>query len=199
MDSNLFEYLIIIFFIVSALQSLFGKKKKQKQQQQRRQRQTSGQAGTPTPRKEQSPESAKDVLEEMFGLKFPDQEEEKQTKIPSDTETSVLDPAENNETTWRPEEEFEDSLGIETIRYEDRSEEKPSYQEEMEELERKAERAKHTLSELPDKIEVVEVSGASKESKLLAAKIKRTIREPETLREYILVSELLNKPKALRR
>lgn len=198
MDSSIFEYLIIIFFIVSALQSLFGKKKKQREQERRRQSQRSEQTSQPAPKTEQRSESPKDILEEMFGLKLP--EEEKQTKIPSDTETEVLDPTELNETSWNPAEEYEDSIGIETIRYEEK-EEKPSYkyQEEMAALERKAEKSKRMIDRLPAKIKVEEVGGATKEQKLLAAKIKNTLRDPETLREYILVSELLNKPRALRR
>ena len=93
MDSNLFEYLIIIFFIVSALQSLFGKKKKEKQQRERRERQASGQAGGREQQSQRREESGKDVLEELFGLKFPE-DDTKQTKIPSDKETEILDPAE---------------------------------------------------------------------------------------------------------
>ena len=121
------------------------------------------------------------------------------TKAPSDRETEVLDPADMNETTWNPEAEYEDSIGIKTIRYEDKKEKKPSYQEEMAKLERKAERAKESLAKLPDQIKVEEVSSASEEAKQLAAKIQSTIRDPVSLREYILVSELLNKPRALRR
>ena len=66
MDSNIFEYLIIIFFIVSALQSLFGKKKKQREQEKRRQTQQHDQATRPAPQTEKTQESAKDIFEEMF-------------------------------------------------------------------------------------------------------------------------------------
>lgn len=201
MDSNLFEYLIIIFFIVSALQSLFGKKKKEqkkRQQQQRREMPSSGQARRRTQNTRRKEESPRDIFEEMFGVKLP-KEEEKETKIPADKDTEVLDPSSANQTTWNPEEEYKDSIGVETVRYEDNKEEKPSYQEEMAALERKADRMKKSLDSLPDQIEVVDISSVSEEQKILASRIKRTLRDPDSLREYILVSELLNKPKALRR
>ncbi|MDZ7763530.1 MAG: hypothetical protein U5K00_03770 [Melioribacteraceae bacterium] len=204
MDSNLFEYLIIIFFIVTALQSMFGKKKKQRKQQeqreqQRRQESYPQRSTHSSTQKERGQESPKDIFEEMFGFKLPD-EKEKQTKTPSDRETEVLDPAKNNETTWRPEEEYEDSIGIETVRYADTEDKKSyKYQEKMAALERKAEKSKRMIDRLPAKMEVVEVGGPTVEQKRLAERIKNTVRDPETLREYILVSELLNKPRALRR
>lgn len=194
MENNFFEYLIIIFFIVTALQSLLGKKKKKGQPK------PPTSSPKPEQRTTQKVESAQDIFEELFGLKTPQRDQGgKQTKIPSDTGTEVLDRAEKNETTWNPEEEYEDSLGIETVRYEDKKETKRSYHEEMARLDEHAKRAKRSLEKLPDKIEVEDIGGVSKEVKKLAAKIKGTIRNPETLREYILVSEILNKPKAFRR
>lgn len=204
MDSNLFEYLIILFFIFSAIQSILSKKKKDRQKLEERQKQKeqssdAGQTVRQSPRGTQQKESPKDILEEMFGLKFPEDKEPK-TKTTSKRTMGGFDPPDNDETSWNPEEEYEDSLGIETTRYAEK-EEKSSYeyQEKMAALERKAEKSKRMIDRLPAKMEVVEVGGPTVEQKLLAGRIKNTLRDPETLREYILVSELLNKPRALRR
>lgn len=199
MDSNFFEYLIIIFFVVSALQGFLGKKKKQQRERERQaQERAPGQSQT----RNQKEESTKDILEQMFGLKMPE-ESGKQTKIPSDTNTSVLDPQGYHDTSWSPEEEYEDSVGVETVRYEEtRDEAKVKYtnvdhREKAAELDAKVREARKSLQRLPDKIEVEELNTSISVS--FVENIKAKIREPETIREYILVSEILNKPKALRR
>lgn len=205
MDSNFFEYLIIIFFIVSALQSFFGKKKKQQQKEEQAQQQRSGEPTSRQQNKDLGEGNPKDILEQLFGLKIPDQsgQTSKQTKIPSDTNTEVLDPGGYHDTSWNPEEEFEDSVGVETVRYEEtRDEAKVKYtnvdhREKAAALDAKVNKARKSLQRLPDKIEVEELNTSISVS--FVENIKAKIRQPETIREYILVSEILNKPKALRR
>ena len=202
MENNLFEYLIIIFFIFSILQSIFKKKKKN--------------AGKPAPTSQrpeqrrtaqtQRNESAQDILEEIFGFKAPKPpapqpkpQPVRQSEPPARTKATVLDPFEHNQTTWHPEEEYEDSIGVQTIRYENKREEKPSYQQEMAKLERMAERSKDSLAKLPDKIKIEDLGKTLDRTAQIVQKIKNSIHNPETLRDYIIVSEILNKPKALRR
>jgi hypothetical protein len=201
MDSNFFEYLIIIFFIVSALKSLFGKKKKQQRESEARQRQSAQQPQN----RRQSEENPKDILEQLFGLKIPDQSEQtgKQTKIPSDTNTEVLDPSGYHDTSWNPEEEFEDSIGVETVRYENQGyQNRHSKTEYADPTIRKTEEpstAKKIMGKIPTKMEVENVGGTDKETVQFIERIRNNISNPDSIREYILVSEILNKPRALRR
>jgi hypothetical protein len=205
MDSNFFEYLIIIFFIVSALQSFLGKKKKQQQKERDIQNRRSEKQPYQTPGKGRQEVNPKDIFEQMFGIEIPDKQDQtgKQTKIPSDTNTEVLDPREYHDTSWNPEEEFEDSVGVETVRYEEnRDEAKVKYtnvdhREKAAELDAKVKEARESLQRLPDKIEVEELNTSISVS--FVENIKTKIRQPQTIREYILVSEILKKPKALRR
>jgi len=202
MEGNFFEYLIIIFFVVSALQSFFGKKKKQQAKERQAQQGRSAQQIPQPQNRRQNEESPKDILEQMFGLKIPDQSE-KQTKIPSDTNTEVLDPKGYHETTWNPEEEYEDSIGIETVRYENQD-----YQNRHKKTEyadptiRKAEQpstAQKIMGKIPTKMEVENVGKMDLETVQFIQRIRNNISNPDSIREYILVSEILNKPKALRR
>lgn len=197
MDSNFFEYLIIIFFIVSALQSFLGKKKKRQQKNNQQQRDTD----SPQAQTEKKKESAQDIFEQMFGLKIPDQNE-KQTKIPSDTETDVLDPKGYHDSSWNPEEEFEDSVGVETVRYENQDYQNRHSKTKYAEPVRKTEQpstAKKIMGKIPSKMEVEKVGGTDKETVQFIERIRNNITNPDSIREYILVSEILNKPKALRR
>lgn len=201
MDGNFFEYLIIIFFVVSALQSLFGKKKKQ-QQKNRQAQQGSGAPQQRQQRNEEKKESAQDILEQMFGLKLPDQNE-KQTKTPSDTETDVLDPKGYHDTSWNPEEEYEDSIGIETVRYENTDyqnrHKKTEYKEQVRNVDRQTDTAKRIMGKIPTQMKVEEVGVSLTETVQFVQRIRNNISNPDSIREYILVSEILNKPKALRR
>ncbi|MCZ7601261.1 MAG: hypothetical protein C4543_00470 [Ignavibacteriales bacterium] len=202
MDSNLFEYLIIIFFIVSALQSFFGKKKK-KQTEQRNRDETARTQSTQSQQKvEKKKETTQDILEQLFGLKIPDQTGS-QTKYPSDRNTEVLDPSGYHDTTWNPEEEFEDSVGVETVRYEQKKVDQEKVESEFIDpnarLEARIKKAKESLKRLPDKIEVEDVGQSMTETVEYVKNIRKNISNPDTIREYILVSEILNKPKAYRR
>ncbi len=193
---NLFEYLIILFFIFSILQSFLGKKKKQQQQRQQQSQTTSSTTSTS---KEKKQESTSDILEQLFGLKIP--EESKSTsRSSSDRNAEVLDPVGYHETTWNPEEDYEDSIGIETVRYsKKRSEAKQTeFIDPVKSLEKKISDAKKSMAKLPDSIEVEELS-ESEYSSSFVKNIRKKIANPESIREYILVSEILNKPKAHRR
>jgi hypothetical protein len=199
MDSNLFEYLIIIFFVVSAIQSFFGKKKKQQQKE----RQTQERAGASRPqRTEAKKESAQEILEQLFGLKIPE-EKPKQTKTPSGGNTDVLDPSGYHDTSWNPEEEYEDSIGVETVRYENNDYNKwntnSEYVEPAKKVDSKTSAAQKIMGKIPTKMEVEEVGTVSTEEIQFVQRIRNNISNPDSIREYILVSEILNKPKALRK
>ncbi len=199
MDGSFFEYLIIIFFVVSALQSFFGKKKKQQQKEKQSQQRVS------VPRQqrtEQKKESTQQILEQMFGLKIPE-ENKRQTKIPSDTTTEVLDPRGYHDTSWNPEEEFEDSIGIETVRYENQEYQnrhsKTVYSEPDRKTVMEVDSSRRIMGKIPTQMKVEEVGKSLTETVQFVQRIRNNISNPDSIREYILVSEILNKPKALRR
>ena len=197
MDSNLFEYLIIIFFIVSALQSFFGKKKKKQTDRRDRDETAKTQSTQPQRQVEKRKESTQDILEQLFGLKIPDQTES-QKKYPSDRNTEAIGPGGYKETSWNPEEEFEDSVDVESVRYQQKNIES-EYVDTNAQLEARIKKAKESMKRLPTTIEVEEVGGYSEETTAFVNRIKNNISNPDSIREYILVSEILNKPKAYRR
>lgn len=194
MEGNLFEYLLIIFFIVAALQNFLGKKKKQQQQ---REKQAEQQVHTQRERRVEKQEPTKDILEQLFGLKIPDKDGPQKSRTPSDiTEESYG----YNDSSWNPEEEFKDVMASRPPR----TVKKEKFQTESEfinptkALEKKIADARKSLRNLPDDIEVEDLSETTYASNFVMS-LKRKITNPETIREFILFSEILNKPKALRR
>ena len=199
MDGSFFEYLIIIFFIISALQGIFGKKKKQQQQS----RQAQNRPSVPRQRQaEVKKESTQQILEQMFGLKIPE-ENKRQTKIPSDTRTEILDPSGYHDTSWNPEEEYEDSVGVETVRYENQEYQnrhsKTVYSEPTRKTVKETDSARKIMGNIPTQMKVEEIGKTSSDTIQFVQRIRNNISNPDSIREYILVSEILNKPKALRR
>lgn len=195
MEGNLFEYLLIIFFIVAALQNFLGKKKKKQQQQ--REKQAEQQVHTPRERRVEKQESTKDILEQLFGLKIPDEDGPQKSRTPSDiTEESYG----YNDSSWNPEDEFQDVVVSTPSRTSKR--EKVHTESEfinpMKSLEKKISDARKSLQNLPDDIEVEDLSETTYASNFVIS-LKRKITNPETIREFILFSEILNKPKAHRR
>jgi|GEM_PF-3550293 len=194
MEGNLFEYLLIIFFIVAALQNFLGKKKKQQRQ---REKQAEQEVHTTRERRVEKQESTKDILEQLFGLKIPDEDGSQKSRTPSDiTEESYG----YNDSSWNPEEEFKDVI----VSAPPRTVKKEKFHTESEfinptkALEKKIADARKSLQNLPDDIEVEDLSETTYASNFVIS-LKRKITNPETIREFILFSEILNKPKALRR
>jgi len=182
---NLFEYLFILFIIISFLSSYFDKKKKAQ-----RKKNASGRTQVNIPAaKQQQPQ--RDILEELFGVKQnPVPPQMPQLKENAEVINKTLtDLGAQENKTWNPEDEFKDV----TL--------SPS-ENVMENIKKKMEQedAPMTYSSLE--------KSAAKEMKmyrkievpnLYESDIKARLKEPKTLKEFIIVSELLGKPKALRR
>ncbi|MGD8780108.1 MAG: hypothetical protein PVH88_14230 [Ignavibacteria bacterium] len=179
---NIFELLVILFLIFSAFSSILSKKKKQRKEMEKK-------TSSPVP----SSKKSKDIFEELFGLKFPEENEETIETVSYKTE---------EENTWDPESEF---LGgtkpsqpktrqIEKKSSKIESQYKPSWQQVNYDKLTRSE-----IKELDKETTLKEFSKTKVSVNKKALEIKTKLNSPTTIREYILISEILNKPKALRR
>jgi hypothetical protein len=185
---NLFEIIIFFFVIYSVLGSLFGKKKQQntqKQNQQHRRKPSPTYSRkvpeTSVPKKP----SSQDILEELFGMKLP--------KTEKDTGYSERSSNDNLEyMSWDPQKDFEKKVE-QKEKYEYRNIEKKipdiNY-DKIAALEVEQKRIKSAQS--------VYAYTAKKKIDRRTSEIKNKLRDPRTIRDLYLISEILNKPKALR-
>lgn len=179
MDS-IFEYLILLFFIFSIIQSIFSKRKKEKARKQ-------GQPVEKTPKKAKKPEKPQDILEELFGIKIPKPEEAESADVKREPEPySSRDSSDPN--TWDPSAEYEDVPRSEPQM--EKTGNKYEYGQDIDELIRKSRESLESLAE-------VKIEAADKEvisERLL--KFRRMLRDPKKLQDFIIIQEVLNKPKA---
>jgi hypothetical protein len=183
---NIFEILIYLFIIISFLSSFFKKKK----------RETKPGVQTPKPTFEPTPQVKSSKQEEYDILK----EIEKMFK----TDTSHYEGQE--EKSFEKDKRFESSSEhFETSDWHQPvpSEHKTTIIEQTESWEEKTRKAEEKQKAINEKI----VKQAQKFEKLLAAKeemkndirknIKQRFKNPKSLKEYIIFSEIFGKPKAL--
>lgn len=183
---NLFEIIIFFFVIYSVLGSLFGKKKQQKNQQQQQKRKTVPASARRVPQTSApNKPSSQDILEELFGMKFPRTEE--------DTSYAQRRSNDNLEyESWDPQKDFEKKVE-QKEKYEYRNIEKKipdiNYDKlaALETEQKKINSAKSVLA-------YTEIKKIDKRTN----EIKNKLRDPKTIRDLYLISEILNKPKALR-
>lgn len=165
---SFFDYIIILIIIISLLNSIFGKKKKTEQKK------TEDEVRPASQKKKQD---AVDILEQMFG-------------IPSEkTEPEYYGETNNDQQTWNPEAEFS------------KSEEEPVVeilQKEPSKFER-LQATEFTPLVKNRRLELLynENAKSIKRNRRREEIINR-LRNPKTIRDYILVSEILGKPKALK-
>ncbi|AFN75696.1 hypothetical protein MROS_2466 [Melioribacter roseus P3M-2] len=142
MDS-LFEILIMLFLIYSVVSSIFAARKKSESSDE-------GEENS-------SPESSPDLLEDLFGIKTPQQTQNENT------------------ISWNPEKEFD------------------NYKESVKTAQTKIE------TEFKSPVKKVNEAYQKKKVRTKADSIRMKMKNPQTLRELYLISEILNKPKAFRR
>lgn len=167
MDS-FFDYIIIFVIIISILNSIFGKKKKQEQVK------TEGEF---KPASEKQKHDAVDLLEQMFGI--PSQKKEPEYYGESD----------DNTQTWNPEDEFGETSPKPAPVIETTKKEISKYE--------KYQSTDFKPLDYHKKINMIDydktqLSEQSKKQKELIKKLKN----PKSLRDYVLVSEIISKPKA---
>ncbi len=179
---DIIQIIVILFFILSAFSGIFKKKKQQRQEMEKK---------TPSPKP--SSKKTKDVFEELFGVKFPEEEE-------SQVQTASYEKPISKET-WDPESEFSEKTYT------------PQQKSTIEKKKPKIEsQYKPTWQQVNyDKLSRSDIKDLEKDSNLIekvknkvfvnqkALEIKNKLDSQNTIREFILISEILNKPKALRR
>ena len=182
---NFFEILIYLIIIISFLSSIFKKKKQQQQRPPVRQSQVeeSYQVEVPTPQTQEKVEY--DILRELED--FFKVGEESPIKVPV------------------PQERPENVVIAEEHKRGDIWQEKTKSEHAADDWERKKEEVAKRISKIDSQIEkqaaIFESSLERREQVFssIALSVKAKIANPSTLKEYIIFSEILGKPKALRR
>ncbi len=187
MDS-LYEYILIIFLIISFLNGIFGKKKKKEQQARQRE-----QAG-PLPAGKKPEKSDRNTLEEILGIKLPD---------PEDVNEKETRPVRRNNQSWDPAEEF-DSQPSKPERKPVRttfrkSNEQIAAERRIEKAKREIEAKKSEIHEINSKVDAVAQYEDSQAENYLAAKIRKKFKAPDSVRDLIIASEILKRPGKFRR
>jgi hypothetical protein len=185
---NIFEILIYAFIIISFLSSLFRKKKTETKR--------AGEIPEPPLKPEAQPKTSQqeeyDLLKEI----------EKMFKMETPTEEKQED-----RSFERGEERFErasEHLDTTYMHKPTPSEHKPSVSEHRveswEEKNRKAEEKRKAVNKkILDQAMMFEKHLIKKrgEENYIKNKIKQSLKDPKSLKEYIIFSEILGKPKAL--
>jgi hypothetical protein len=204
---NFFEILIYVIIIISFLSSIFKKKRKQAPPDQSRESSeynTYGSAEKETkpeiPVTQQSQKSEYDIMKEIedFFKVGGEQTESLPEKAESlETKTTVFDeskeqekfkehiPDESLHTTTLTEHTYSDFRGRQSAKREGTVEKKAvkvdsKIEEQAARFEKQLEKYKPTTSEI-------------------SKKIKERLKNPASLKDYIIIAEIMNKPKALRR
>lgn len=185
---NIIEIIVFFFVIYSILGSLFGKKKKQ---------QKAGPSEKPLPdiprqtrrvpqtRSPQRP-SSQDILEELFGLKIPKPEENDQYSQPEYQENLEYQ-------SWDPEKDFKKKVE-EKEKYEYRNIEKEYADVNYDKIST-LEKTKKKPKPVTIKKETLPTVSLNKRT----VEIRQKLRDPQSIRDLFIISEIINKPRALRK
>ena len=184
---NIFEILIYVIIIISFLSSIFKKKKQQQQKPtaQQPQQEEFSQAEVSVPQTQ--PKEEYDVLKELEDFfKVGEESTRQQIPVPVPPEQPKIPDMEEHIRTdpWHARTESEHYV---------------------DDWERKKSEVKKIISSVDSSIEkkaaLFESSLDKKEATFssIALAVKSKMKNPSTLKEYIIFSEILGKPKALRR
>ena len=176
---NLFELLIFFFVIYSILTPILNKKKRQNTERKVPQRYP-GDVKKNTPPQP----SPRDIFEEMLGFKIPKSEDEYRNPVP---------PSSRSNNSEMPSIDYDTDLKVE---YEDLETDRKMPDIDFDKL------TSTQIEEIKKKEEAQQSLGIYKSAKSLNKKtieIKQKLSNPSSFREIFLMSEILNKPKALRR
>lgn len=179
--------LIVFFFVIySIVASLFGKKKSKKSDTAQRPTQSPYQTkGREKVYSKRQPSNA-DVLEELFGFKIPKTEDKYRT-AEYDREGIDLE-----KVSWNPEKEFEKKISAREA-YGKRNIKKPVSDIDYDKLSSLESAGKRTA------VDHHKIYEQKKSVNKKTEEIKRRLKSKPTIKEAFIVSELLNKPKALRK
>lgn len=190
---NIFEILIYIFIIVSFLSSFFKKKKaRQKPEQQKQAEQQKFQETYAETEKEVQEDFQPDFLKELEDFfkvgsdeqpKFVEPKPPMDTDVPKETETEI-------EKSVKEKERRTLAAAKQTTA--------DPWARKKEEIKRKTSKIDSSIEEQAAKFEKLMQQKGSAASEI-NKKIKKRLGDPGNLKEYIIISEIIGKPKALRR
>jgi len=183
---NIIEIIVFFFVIYSILGSVFGKKKTQQKKGQQQYKRPVPQNNprntrTGTPRQQ----SSQDILEELFGIKIPKPDDDS-----SYTQTQPHDDLEYQ--SWDPEKDFKKKVE-QKEKYEYRNIEKTvpdvNYDKitTLETSQRKSKTAQPILIQ------------SKREISKRTLELRQKLRDTKSLQDLFLVSEILGKPRAMRK
>jgi hypothetical protein len=191
MDSNIEILFFILFVAFSILSSILDKKKKQKRKEQTKNIPKSGQVRTkPEAKSDKTPE---ELLREMFGLPTMEDQTKPQQNDPY-SERSKEYYEENS--TWNPEKEFkgyDEQVSKPEVNVNSREEAKSKYSNFIGK-DFKTPSAEDEIHKLTEELFNVQ----KKAKKYSRSKVINQIKDPNSLKDYIVVSEILQKPISLR-
>ncbi|MCZ6703753.1 MAG: hypothetical protein O6940_12030 [Ignavibacteria bacterium] len=193
---NIFEILIYLFIIISFVSSFFRKKKKELIKREQMMTQISDQArineevdvqASPSV---QTQEQKHDILKEFEGF-FNVGKREEESQIQPLRETLEETDESKKEFIRIPEDSFHTQTESEHTLIDPWDEKKVEIDKSIKsispEIEKKA-------SDFKEYLEIPETSGAK-----ISHKIRDRMKQPATLKEYVVISEIMGKPKALKR
>jgi hypothetical protein len=184
---NIFEILIYVIIIISFLSSIFKKKKQQQQKRTDQQPQSDEYSQAEVAVPQTQPKEEYDVLKELEDFfKVGEEPTRQQIPVPVPPEQQKIPDMEEHIRTdpWHARTESEHYV---------------------DDWERKKSEVKKIISSVDSSIEkkaaLFESSLEKKEATFssIALAVKSKMKNPSTLKEYIIFSEILGKPKALRR
>lgn len=184
---NLLEIIIILFFVLSGINSLFGQKKKQRQKMEEKIPQDS-----PVKKEKKFPKDEAELFETIFGIPKPTAKTPDPFDEP-DLEQRTYSQNENRdyENTWNPEDEFEKSNNY-----------RPSQAEKKQKIFEEISRIDYD-KQVPAKSSAKEIVPFERNLKVQSNKgaieIRRILKNKKSVKNSIIIAEILNKPKALRR
>lgn len=182
---NIIEIIVFFFVIYSILGSIFGKKKQQQKKNQPQYKRPVPQQRRTTTNPVPSQQSSQDILEKLFGIKIP--------KPEGNTGYSTTKSADNLEySSWDPEKDFQKKVE-QRQNYEYRNIEKEISDVNYDRI--------ATLETTRKKVSTPEpiILKDKKEVYKKALEVRQKLREPRTVRELVLTSEILAKPRAFRK
>ena len=183
---NLFEIIILIVFVLSGINSLFGSKKKRREKMEESDRNV-----RPVPRRSNLPQDESDLIDEIFGVnktrKTQDPFDEPQVKPKTNYQYAGNY---GNESTWDPEKDF--LTGNETKETDVTRKEKIF--DEISKIDfDKFIPSKDIMSE---KIVPDHYSKSNTNKKVL--ELRKILKNKKAVKDSIIIAEILSKPKALR-
>ncbi len=200
---DFFQILIFIVYIIIMIISA-NKKRKKKAQKQKVGFPASSKSGATNLPHVKKQKSQQEIFEELFGIKpKPATTQAETTKQTAKVETSTY-------KTWYAEDDFKPKKHNDNYSFRKKDKfEKEEFQEESLEHDvfyvRKKNKFKEKAQKTKEQLEQERLAHkAIKESKLKKKepkknKYQKLFDNPSTLKDYIVISEILNKPKALRR